>query len=247
MRLHGPAQAAGCSYGSGSWSQGVTVGDVVLVHGAFHGAWCWNGVVAELAERGLDSVAVELPLTSFSDDIATARREIAAAGNGAVVCGHSYGGCVISAAADQPGVSRLVYLCAFQVDAGEDPIRIMSAVPTPLLESMQIDKAAGTYTIDPARRHAVFYGDCDPAEVPALSARLRAMPAGDSWVWSQPPAWQRVPSTYVVCTTDNALHPDVQRQMAKHATETIEWDSDHSPFLSRPAAIADLLARYAAG
>ena len=102
------------------------MGKIVLVHGAFHGAWCWDGVVAALAERGLDSHAVELPLTSFSDDISTARSAIAAAGDGAVVCGHSYGGCVISAAADQPGVRRLVYLCALQVDAGEDPNKIMA-------------------------------------------------------------------------------------------------------------------------
>jgi pimeloyl-ACP methyl ester carboxylesterase len=225
----------------------VTVGKIVLVHGAFHGAWCWDDVVAELTERGLDCDAVELPLTSFSDDITSARSAIAAAGDGAVVCGHSYGGCVISAAADQPGVRRLVYLCALQVDAGEDPNTIMSAMPTALREAVQVDKIAGTYSIDPARQHMLFYGDTDPSEAAALSARLRPMPVSDSWVWWRPPAWRRVPSTYVVCTKDNALHPDAQRQMAKHATEQIEWESDHSPFLTRPGVVADLLARYAAG
>ena len=186
-------------------------------------------------------------MTSFSDDIATARSAIAAAGDGAVVCGHSYGGCVISAAADQPGVRRLVYLCALQVDAGEDPNKIMAAVPTLLREAVQVDKTAGTFTIDPARQHTLFYGDTDPTTAAALSARLRPMPVADSWVWTDPPAWRRVPSTYVVCTKDNALHPDVQRQMSKHATEQIEWDNDHSPFLTRPGAVADLLARHAAG
>lgn len=215
---------------------------------AANDAWCWARVVAELADRGLDPDAVELPLTSFSDDIATVRSAIAAAGDDAVVCGHSYGGCVISAAAaDQPSVRHLVYLSALQVDSGEDPNEIMSAMRTPLHEAVQVDKTAGTFTIDPARQHSLFYGDSDPTEVAALSARLRPIPLSDRWVWSGTPAWRRVPSTYVVCTNDKALHPDVQRQMAKHATEQIEWDSDHSPFLTRPGAIADLLVRYTRG
>jgi pimeloyl-ACP methyl ester carboxylesterase len=221
------------------------VGKVVLIHGAFHGAWCWQGVVEALTELGVDAEAVELPLTSFVADVETARAAIEAAGDGVVVCGHSYGGCVISAAADQSAVRRLVYLCAFQLDAGEDPRETLSTAPTPLLEAVRFDKTAGTMTVDPAYHHTVFYGDTPLADVAALSARLRPMPASDDWILTAVPAWRRVPSTYVVCTSDNAIHPDVQRQMAKHATEIIEWDSDHSPFLTRPAAIAELLGRYA--
>jgi pimeloyl-ACP methyl ester carboxylesterase len=72
---------------------------VVLVHGAWHGAWCWDGVVAALTRAGVDADAVELPLTSYADDVAVARCAIDGAGPGCVVCGHSYGGLVISSAA----------------------------------------------------------------------------------------------------------------------------------------------------
>jgi hypothetical protein len=148
------------------------------------------------------------------------------------------------------------YLCALQADTGEDPIEVMYWVPSPLREAVRVDGTAGTFTIDPARRHMLFYGDSDttPSTADEGGRRRRcradcpASPeAGCGQLGSQPPAWHRVPSTFVVCSNDNALQPGVQRQMAKHAAETIVWDSDDSPFLTRPEAVADLLARYAAG
>ena len=61
-----------------------------------------------------------------------------------------------------------------------------------------------------------------------------------------PPAWTQMPSTYVVCTDDRAVHPDTQREMAKHADDRVVWDTSHSPMLSRPDIVADLLAALAA-
>jgi len=87
------------------------MGGVVLVHGAFHGAWCWDAVVAELRERGVEVTAPELPLTGFADDVAVARAAIEAADD-AVVCGHSYGSSVISAAAAGLPSVRVSCTCA---------------------------------------------------------------------------------------------------------------------------------------
>jgi pimeloyl-ACP methyl ester carboxylesterase len=217
---------------------------VVLIHGAWHGAWCWDGVVAALEARGIEADAVELPLTSHADDIAAARAAIEAAGPGVVVCGHSYGGCVISAAtASVDDVGHLVYLCAFMLDEGEDPVTAAADFPPPVLVgSLVIDKEAGTMAVDPAGAGAAFYGDSDPADVPAIAARLRPMPFPDSWELQHPPGWRQHPSTYVVSSNDGAVPPEMQRFMATRATEVVEWDTDHSPFLTRPDAIADLLA-----
>ena len=199
--------------------------------------------MAELAGRGIEADAVELPLTSFADDTATAREAIGAAGEGAVVCGHSYGGQVISAAAaGQPGVVHLVYLCAFQEVVGEDIYTLAASDPPPLTTALVFDERG--MTVDPARVHEVFYADSDPAVAAAIAPKLRAMPIGDSWVLTEPPAWETTPSTYVVCTNDKAIPPFLQRTMAARATETIEWENDHSPFLNRPGDVADLLASY---
>ena len=63
--------------------------------------------------------------------------------------------------------------------------------------------------------------------------------------WStSSPAWRQAPSTYIICTNDKAIDQGAQRAMALHADEVIEWDTDHSPFLTRPADIADLLAKH---
>jgi len=217
---------------------------VVLVHGAWHGAWAWDGVVRELARHGVDSEAVELPFTDFPDDVAAARDAIERAGPGAVVCGHSYGGFVITAAARGLPVDHLVYLCAFMVDADEDPWEQWFAHPVPLHDAMVVTD--GRSTIDPAKAAACFYADADETAVAAILPRLRSIPASGSPIDQSDPAWRNVESTYVVCTRDRAIDPEVQRVMARHATNVVEWDTDHSPFVTRPAAVASLLAHLAA-
>jgi pimeloyl-ACP methyl ester carboxylesterase len=217
--------------------------DVVLVHGAWHGAWCWAQVVDALDALGVSSDAVELPLTGLADDAATVRAAIHAAiddaGPGVVVVGHSYGGMVISqAAAGIDGVGRLVYLAAFMTDEGEDEIAIMSAHDSPVLQAVVVDD--GGASIDPAQAHALFYADSDADTVAAIVPRLRPMRGGGSLAGA--PAWKSIPSTYVVCTEDGALAPAAQREMAVRADAVVEWPTDHSPFLTRPGELAALIA-----
>ena len=215
---------------------------MVLVHGAWHGPWCWEGVVDALEAQGVDVHAVELPLTSYDDDVKAARKAIRAAGKGAVVCGHSYGGMVISRAASGLPVGRVVYLTAFMTDQGESPMQHMQAHPSPMMEAIRTE--GGVFTVDPARLHEVFYEDSDVARVAEIEKLLRPMPVGDTWVIDVEPAWRQVSSTYVVCTNDKAISEGAQRAMAGRADEIVEWDTDHSPFLTRPGDIADLLAKH---
>jgi pimeloyl-ACP methyl ester carboxylesterase len=213
---------------------------VVLVHGAWHGAWAWDGVVAELARRGVVADAVELPFTGFADDVATVAAAIDRAGPGAVVCGHSYGGFVISAAARGRPVSQLVYLCAFMVDEDEAAFPLWFSRPVPL-HGATVDEG-GRSIVDPSKAAECFYGDADEDVVASIIPRLRSVPgAGSGKVDQRAPAWREVESTYVVCTRDRAIHPDVQRVMSRHATHVVEMDADHSPFVTQPAAVASLL------
>ena len=223
-------------------SKGGKQAKVVLVHGAWHGAWCWEGVVQALEAQGVDVHAVELPLTSYADDVKVARKAIKAAGKGAVVCGHSYGGMVITRAASGLPVGRVVYLTAFMTDQGEAPMQHMQAHPSPMMAAVRTD--GGVVTIDPEMLHEAFYEDSDAARIPEIQRLLRPMPLGDTWMVDVEPAWRQAPSTYVVCTNDKAISEAAQRQMAVHADEIVEWDTDHSPFLTRPADIADLLAKH---
>ena len=220
--------------------------EVVLVHGAWHGAWCWAQVVDELDALGVSHDAVELPLTGLVDDAATVRDAIESAveraGPGVVVVGHSYGGIVISqAAAGVDGVGRLVYLAAFMTDEGEDELSIMTAHGSPVLGAVVVTD--GGAAIDAAQAPALFYGDSDAATVAKAVSLLRPMRSGGRLEGA--PAWQSIPSTYVVCTEDRALPPAAQREMATRADAVVEWPTDHSPFLTRPAELAALIAASA--
>jgi pimeloyl-ACP methyl ester carboxylesterase len=217
--------------------------EVVLVHGAWHGAWCWAQVVDELDALGVPNHAVELPLTGLVDDAAAVRDAIESAieraGPGVVVVGHSYGGIVISqAAAGVDGVGRLVYLAAFMIDEDEDELSIMAAHESPVLGA--VVTVDGGAAIDPAQAPALFYGDSDPATVAKVLPLLRPMRGGGHLKGA--PAWKSIPSTYVVCTEDGALPLAAQREMATRADAVVEWPTDHSPFLTRPRELATLIA-----
>jgi len=217
------------------------VAEVVLVHGAWHGAWCFDGVVDRLQELGVPVTAVELPLTGQAADVAAARAALEAAAGPVVVLGHSYGGSVITAAASGiTGVTRLIYLAAFLTEPGTD---ITTLTSPRLLQAVVVTDAG--IGVDPAEAAGIFYGDADPATAAAAVARLRPM-ALDAAEAEIEPAWRSVPATYVVCTRDEAIPVSAQRAMAARAQTVLEWHADHSPFLTRPADIADLAAGYLA-
>jgi pimeloyl-ACP methyl ester carboxylesterase len=217
---------------------------VVLVHGGWHGAWCWDAVADHLQRRRITVNAVNLPLDGFPSDVQTVRSAIQAAGPVCVVLGHSYGGLVMSeAAAELSNISRLIYLAAFMTRPQEDWFSIMAGSRLP--DALIFDES-GT-RVDPSKAGAIFYGDSPPDVVANAVSRLRPMrntkreheaasPIG--------PAWRSIPSTYVVCTNDCALPPESQRTMAARADAVLEWPTDHSPFLTRPEAIGDLIMQY---
>jgi pimeloyl-ACP methyl ester carboxylesterase len=221
---------------------------VVLVHGAWHGAWCWEKVTPLLDDAGVTWSAVDLPLTSFEDDVAATRRSIAGTGGPVVLCGHSYGGVVITEAGHEPNVQRLVFLAGFPCDEGESPANTApdDAAPTTELDNaLVITDDGSTISVDTDKSTATFFHDCGPEDAEAAAKRLRPMrrqclttPVGE-------PAWRDKSSTYVVCTEDQAVHPELQRIMAKRCTETLEWPSSHSPFLSHPDLVAGLLVELA--
>jgi pimeloyl-ACP methyl ester carboxylesterase len=219
---------------------------LLLVHGGWGGAWAWEKVVPGLEERGLAVAAIDLPLTSLEDDAAAVRRELAAAPEPVVVCGHSYGGAVITAgAADHANAAHLVYLCAYMPDVGETVVDITSWAPPPPIGG-GIDFADdGTCTIPVDVVVASAYADCDPREAHAAARRLRPQHASAFVTPLAAAAWRDVPSTYAVCENDRSLAPQIQRRLAERADETVTLPTGHAPQLARPDLVVDLLARVA--
>jgi pimeloyl-ACP methyl ester carboxylesterase len=220
---------------------------VVLVHGAWHGAWCWDKVVALLTEQGVAVETFDLPMTSYEDDVATTKAVLDRVDGEVVLCGHSYGGAVITNAGHHPKVAHLVYLTAFACDADESPSATAPEANLPatdLAAALVIDDD-GNATITPELVVATFYHDCDPADAEDAVRRLRPAHMSCFVTPVGPPAWKDTPSTYVVCTEARASHPALHRHMAARCNSTIDLDTAHSPFLNRPDAVAELLARQA--
>ena len=91
---------------------------IVLTHGAFHGSWCFEPLVAELEARGATTALVDLPLTDLTEDAAAVTAVLDAIEGPILLLGHSYGGAVVTVAGNHPSVERLVYLAALGPDAG---------------------------------------------------------------------------------------------------------------------------------
>ncbi len=233
------------------------------MHGAWHGAWCWATLQAELDRRGIASYAVDLPghgaspldpsdLNGDAAHLRPAIQRIAARDdNEIVLVGHSYGGAVVSQAAPTPAtVAHLVYLTAFCLDAGEAVLakaKSMPAVPSELSSAMQILPDGSGSTIDPERAARTFYGCCPAKAATASTARLCVQPLA---TFTQPVTltpWKTIPSTYVRCLRDEAIPISHQDLMAVHCGATATIDTDHSPFLSAATETADILEALARG
>ncbi len=217
---------------------------IILIHGAWHDASCFDPVRDQLVAQGYEVATIDLPLAGSEGDIEAASKLIAAH-PGAVVLGHSYGGLVITHAAVSADVTHLVYLAALMPDQGEDVGAVVGEYPSPDLQNAMVLNDDGRLTIDPERGIIAFYDDCDPADAQQAAERLRPQLFTGFPILEAEPAWKQTASTYVICNHDRAQHPDLQRRFAERATHVETWEGGHSPFLSQPSQVTELLARLA--
>jgi pimeloyl-ACP methyl ester carboxylesterase len=222
----------------------------VFVHGGWHDGWSWHRVRELLDARGVPSVALDLPMTTLDRDAAVLRAALAEIDGDAVVAAHSWGGNVATlGAAGASNVRHLVYIAAVLTEAGHPTL----AAPVPVkgretLRSMVVVETETETVIDREVSLAAFYHDVEPSLARQAAARLRPFQkTGYAVVETDAvAAWRTIPTTYVVCAEDRMIHPDTQRDMAAAAgAEVIEWSSSHSPFLSHPGLVADLVAERA--
>lgn len=231
---------------------------IVLVHGAWHGAWCWGPVVSALAEHDISALPIDLPghgddpgaLTDLRGDAERVRHALDDCPEPVILVGHSYGGVVITEAGLHPNVSHLFYIASFNLDEGESAMSaaVADSEAGALDHSGRPDVLSymhvaddGTSTVDDEGARILFYNDCSTEVADWALSRLGPHPIE---TLSQAPAavaWRHQPSTYAICAKDNIVHPDLQRMLARRATTSVEWPTGHSPFLSRPDLVADLL------
>lgn len=231
----------------------------LLVHGAFHGAWCWHKTIPELEKRGHRVTAIDLPgqgqdRTPLQQvTLETMVERIASALSGllepAVLVGHSLGGMPISATAEKvpERVKTLVYLTAFLPRDGESLLAIEDRNPKVVVPKCIIfdaDHVGGSIMPDKVRE--IFYHDCSEADLAFAGARLRpqALAALKTPVHLTEERFGSVPRVYVECTDDRALCIEIQRDMIEKSppVDVRGLPASHSPFFSMPDRLADALA-----
>jgi pimeloyl-ACP methyl ester carboxylesterase len=225
----------------------------VLVHGAWHGPWCWERLIPELGKLGHRSIPVELPaedatatFDSYADIVAATID--AETDEEPVLVGHSLAGLTIPLAAAMRPIRHLVFLCALIPEPGKSFVDQLAVEPEMLLPDYvkglsEPDAQNRTQWIDFEIARESLYPDCDPADARAAFDRLR--PQGRAG-YSQPcplAALPDVPTTYVCCTDDALVNPAWGRVAPKQrlGVDPVLLPGSHSPFLSRPADVAEVL------
>jgi pimeloyl-ACP methyl ester carboxylesterase len=218
--------------------------NVVLVHGAFADGSGWEAVAKILEQDGYTVSVAQPPETSYADDQKYTRAAIDAMGGPVVLVGHSYGGSIITEAGNDQNVSALVYIAAFELDAGESCASIEAAVP-------QASKAFkrnsnGNWWIDQKHFAADFAADIPPAQA-AFMAVSQVPISTDSFTHKvTTPAWRSTPSWYMVASADRSINPEQERMMAKRASaKTVEVNASHVAYMSHPKETAKLIEEAA--
>jgi pimeloyl-ACP methyl ester carboxylesterase len=219
--------------------------NVVLVHGLFADGSSWSEVIARLQAAGLNVTAVQNPLTTLPEAVASAERVLARQDGPTVLVGHSFSGMIVTEAGMHPNVSALVYVAARAPDAGEDYTALAKTFPTPpAAAGIVFDGDEGRLSEAAFLRD--FAGDLPEAKAKVLYAAQEPFQKALLTGKTTHAAWRSKQSFYAVSTEDRTINPDLERFMAKRmGAKTIEVKASHLSLLSQPDTISNLILEAA--
>jgi pimeloyl-ACP methyl ester carboxylesterase len=228
-----------------------------LVHGAWLGGWSWDAVAPLLRQAGHQVVAVDLPAEDGAATFETYAEVVCAALGEAtddvIAVGHSYGGNTIPLVATRRPVRHLVYVAALVPEIGRSMVDQMRDDPEMLnpahLRALsKPDDQLRRHWADLAAARELICHDCDDPTAAQTIGRLRPQCLRPGMLPSPLDAFPAVPATYVVCDADRFVGPGWSRRVARGrlGADIVELSSGHSPMLSQPRALADVLERIAA-
>jgi pimeloyl-ACP methyl ester carboxylesterase len=226
---------------------------IVLVHGAFAESSSWNGVISELEKRGFHTIAAPNPLRGPASDAASVSAVIRSVKGPVVLVAHSYGGAVITGAANgNANVKALVFVAGFMPEQGESANMLVAKFPGSLVPTsvapVPLSGGAADIFIRPDKFRAVFAADLPPQQVALMAATQRPILAAAGDEPSGVPAWKNLPSYVIYGGADNNIPPALIAWMAEraHARKTVRLDrASHSLMISQPKRVADFIAEAA--
>ena len=222
--------------------------NILLVHGAWADGSSYEKVIPLLQEEGFNVVSVQIPLTSFADDVATTKRALALENGPVLLVGHSYGGAVITEVGTDPKVVGLVYLAALAPEVGESTSSLLGSVPaTPLFSELSED-SYGFLTVSvqgylddfveglPKKEQKVLAATQEPTSTTALGGAVTMA------------AWKSKPSWYLITENDRAVSTDLQVFMANRIqASSFKIPSCHVVMLAHPDEVNSIITLAALG
>jgi len=226
----------------------------ILVHGAFHGGWCWDKVVpllekeghrvevCDLPSHGKDNTPIsEVTLQAYADSVC---KILDAQSEPVFLVGHSMGGVVISQAAEYrpEKIKALVYVAAYLLRNGESAAPISQGDTGSFLVPNIIFAEDMSYATvrDEAVKEA-FYGDCSDEDVAWATSMLirQAIAPLTTAIDVSEENFGQVPRVYIECLRDRTVSPSLQKEMytVLPCQRVFSMDTSHSPFLSEPAKL----------
>ncbi|MEU2006294.1 alpha/beta fold hydrolase [Rhodococcus sp. NPDC019627] len=225
---------------------------VLLVHGAFTGAWAWDKVIAELEQHGIRVDTVNLtsrgPDGTLERDAQAVRDALKDFDEPAVLVGHSYGGAVITrAAADNDAVAHLVYVCAALPQTGESVSDLLSRDPEPQgdLAAALEPREDGTATLAREAARETMFNDAPDEQVAHILDKMGPHALGTLGESATGLGWQQHPTTYVITLQDKMFSVALQHEFARHVDTVVKVDAGHGPMFTKPAEIAEAIAAAA--
>jgi pimeloyl-ACP methyl ester carboxylesterase len=234
------------SSASAQTSQDGKAAHVIFVHGAWADGSSWSKVIALLQAKGINAVAVQLPLTTLAGDVAAVKRAIALQNGPVVLAGHSYGGAVITEAGNDPKVIGLVYVAAFAPDSGESVGSTGKAYPPAPLGAELRPDAEGYLSVTPKGVAEDFAQDLSEKETKVLWATQGPTNAAVFGSTISNAAWKTKPTWFVVAGEDRAIPPALEKAEAERMkATTITLPASHLVMISHSKEVAELIEKAA--
>ena len=251
------AAAAPVSTGLGQGADPAPKPTIVLVHGAFADSSGWSTVAGRLLRDGYPVIAFSNPLRGPASDAEYLRQFLTTIDGPVVLVGHSYGGAVITnAATGDPDVTALVYIAAYALAEGESvaAANALGGGHTDVIDHLVVRPFPGAAGgdadayIDPEHFADLFAQDLPKATTRVMAATQRPGALAALVTPSGAPAWEDIPSWYLVARQDRIIPPEAERAMAARAgSTTVEIDSSHVPMMSHPSAVVAMVKEAAGG
>ncbi|KAA8889161.1 alpha/beta hydrolase [Nocardia colli] len=223
----------------------AVVTDVIILHGAWHQPAHYDDVAGRLRSADMSVEVPDLYELSLDDSTALVEDIVAKSARPPLVLGHSFGGVT---AGTVRGAAGLIFLTSWILDVGESPAQLLEEIANetgaPPEGLVVVPDSDGRLRLDPADARKNLYGDVGEAAATRATELLRPEPPSIFAATPTRVSWHDTPSIYIAGRDDHTIPAPLISRFAAHCAMSETWETGHSPYLSQPDAVADLVQRW---